>query len=157
VHCLPRKVIQKRDHHCTCTKFQLWIIRWVHELCKRPAQLDLPLNDRSENHYMNYNHLQSLFLTASTTVTGKVNDNQGLTSLHEHYKNLKKPVTYILCSHTDYVSENTIPHHSRLTGVNHKCVTKIQIKRAKLKMLISSCIISYISLNSCCPEYILTL
>jgi len=40
VHCLPRKVLQKRDHHCTSTKFQLGVIRWVHELFKRPLYLE---------------------------------------------------------------------------------------------------------------------
>jgi hypothetical protein len=33
---LLAKVLQKRDSHCTSTKFQLGVIRRVHELFKRP-------------------------------------------------------------------------------------------------------------------------
>jgi hypothetical protein len=37
VHRLPREVLRKSDRHRTCTKFRLGVIRWVHELCKRPS------------------------------------------------------------------------------------------------------------------------
>jgi hypothetical protein len=42
VHLLPREVLRKRDRHHTSTKFQLRVIRWVYELCKR-----LPYNSTS--------------------------------------------------------------------------------------------------------------
>jgi hypothetical protein len=32
-----REVLRKRDRHRTSTKFRLGVIRWVHELCKRPS------------------------------------------------------------------------------------------------------------------------
>jgi hypothetical protein len=34
---LPREVLRKRDRHRTFTKYRLGVIRWVHELCKRPC------------------------------------------------------------------------------------------------------------------------
>jgi hypothetical protein len=34
----PREVLRKRDRHRTSTKFRLGVIRWVHELCKRPTE-----------------------------------------------------------------------------------------------------------------------
>jgi hypothetical protein len=37
VRRLPREVLRKRDRHRTSTKFLLGVIRWVHELCKRPS------------------------------------------------------------------------------------------------------------------------
>jgi hypothetical protein len=37
VHRLLKEVLRKRDHHRTSTKFRLGVIRWVHEICKRPA------------------------------------------------------------------------------------------------------------------------
>jgi hypothetical protein len=37
VHRLPRDILRKRDRHRTSTKFRLGVIRWVHELCKRPT------------------------------------------------------------------------------------------------------------------------
>jgi hypothetical protein len=37
VHRLPRDVLRKRDRHRTSTKFRHGVIRWVHELCKRPS------------------------------------------------------------------------------------------------------------------------
>jgi hypothetical protein len=33
---LPREVLRKRDRHRTSTEFRLGVIRWVHEICKRP-------------------------------------------------------------------------------------------------------------------------
>jgi hypothetical protein len=36
VHRLPREVLRKRDRHHTSTNFRLGVIRWVHELFKRP-------------------------------------------------------------------------------------------------------------------------
>jgi hypothetical protein len=37
---LPREVLRKRDRHRTFTKFRPGVIRWVHELCKRPSYTD---------------------------------------------------------------------------------------------------------------------
>jgi hypothetical protein len=37
VHHLPREVLWNRNCHHTSTKFQLRVIRWVHELCKWPS------------------------------------------------------------------------------------------------------------------------
>jgi hypothetical protein len=37
VHRLPREVLRKTDRHRTSTKFRLRVIRWVHELFKRPS------------------------------------------------------------------------------------------------------------------------
>jgi hypothetical protein len=37
VQRLPREVLRKRDRHRISTKFRLGVIRWVHELCKRPS------------------------------------------------------------------------------------------------------------------------
>jgi len=34
-------VLRKKDRHCTSTKFRLGVIRWVHELCKRPLLLSI--------------------------------------------------------------------------------------------------------------------
>jgi hypothetical protein len=34
-------VLRKSDRHRTSTKFRLWVIRWVHELCKRRSKLRL--------------------------------------------------------------------------------------------------------------------
>jgi hypothetical protein len=31
------KYFEKTDRHCTFTKFRIGVIRWVHELCKRPS------------------------------------------------------------------------------------------------------------------------
>jgi hypothetical protein len=39
---LPREVLRRRDRHRTSTKFRLGVIRWVHELCKRPSYLKGP-------------------------------------------------------------------------------------------------------------------
>jgi hypothetical protein len=39
VHRLPREVLRKRDRHRTSTKLRLGIIRWVHELFKRPSYI----------------------------------------------------------------------------------------------------------------------
>jgi hypothetical protein len=36
VHCLPREVLWKKNHHHTSTKFPHGVIRWVHELSKWP-------------------------------------------------------------------------------------------------------------------------
>jgi hypothetical protein len=36
---LVKGVLEKRDHHCISTKFQLGVIRWVHELCKQPSYI----------------------------------------------------------------------------------------------------------------------
>jgi len=36
VYRLPREVFQKRYCHCTSTKLQLRVIRWVHILCRLP-------------------------------------------------------------------------------------------------------------------------
>jgi hypothetical protein len=38
-HRLPKEVLGKRDRHRTSTKFRLRVIRWVHELCKRPSYI----------------------------------------------------------------------------------------------------------------------
>jgi hypothetical protein len=43
VRRLPREVLRKRDRHLTSTKFRLGVIRWVHELCKRPSQFLTPV------------------------------------------------------------------------------------------------------------------
>jgi hypothetical protein len=37
VHCLPTEVLRKWERHHTSTKFRLGVIRWVHDLCKRPS------------------------------------------------------------------------------------------------------------------------
>jgi hypothetical protein len=37
VYRLPSEVLRKRDRHCTSTKFRLRVMRWVHELFKRPS------------------------------------------------------------------------------------------------------------------------
>jgi hypothetical protein len=34
---MPREVLRRRDSHGTSTKFRLGVIRWVHELPKRPS------------------------------------------------------------------------------------------------------------------------
>jgi hypothetical protein len=39
VHRLAREVLKKRDHHHTSTKFWFGVMRWVHELCKRPLKI----------------------------------------------------------------------------------------------------------------------
>jgi hypothetical protein len=39
VNRLSREVLRKRDRHRTSTKFRLGVIRWVHELSKRPSML----------------------------------------------------------------------------------------------------------------------
>jgi hypothetical protein len=36
---LAKGVLRKRDRHRTSTKFRLGLIRWVHELCKRPPYI----------------------------------------------------------------------------------------------------------------------
>jgi len=44
VHRLPGEVFQKRDHHHTSTKFWLKVIKWVHELLKRPSYMTRQLH-----------------------------------------------------------------------------------------------------------------
>jgi hypothetical protein len=41
VHRLPREILRKRERHRTSTKFRLGVIRWVHELFKRPSYVAL--------------------------------------------------------------------------------------------------------------------
>jgi len=54
VYCLPREVLRKRDHHCISTKFWLGVIRWVHELFKRPLynKMFCPLNSMCPIFYI---------------------------------------------------------------------------------------------------------
>jgi hypothetical protein len=40
---LPREILRKRDRHRTSTKFRLGVIRWVHELRKRPSYFTIYL------------------------------------------------------------------------------------------------------------------
>jgi hypothetical protein len=42
-HSLPREVLRKRDRHRTSTKFRLGVIRWVHEICKRPSCITMEI------------------------------------------------------------------------------------------------------------------
>jgi hypothetical protein len=37
--CIACRVLRKRDRHRTSTKFRLGVIRWVHELFKRPSSV----------------------------------------------------------------------------------------------------------------------
>jgi len=43
VHRLPREILRKRDSHRTSTNFRLRVIRWGHEIFKRPSLMTLRL------------------------------------------------------------------------------------------------------------------
>jgi hypothetical protein len=41
MHHLPKEVLQERDHQHTSARFQLGVIRWVHELSKWPSHINI--------------------------------------------------------------------------------------------------------------------